>query len=58
MISCTEFIPAYSERFKYFEMIGGRKKVAKFWSYLSDLYLKDTLSKMVADGSGHLTIKK
>ena len=49
MISCTEFIPAYSEGFKFFEQVGGRKELEKFWSYLSDLYLKDTLSKMVAE---------
>jgi hypothetical protein len=49
MISCTEFIPAYSEGFKYFEKIGGRSELEKFWSYLSDLYLKDTLTKLVAE---------
>jgi hypothetical protein len=48
MISCTEFIPAYSEGFKYFEMIGGRSELEKFWSYLSDLYFKDTLTKLVS----------
>ena len=51
MISCTEFIPAYSEGFKFFEQMGGRKEVEKFWSELSDLYLKDSLTKlMAADG--------
>ncbi len=49
MISCTEFIPAYSEGFKFFEIIGGRQELEKFWSYLSDLYLKDTLGKMVEE---------
>lgn len=49
MISCTEFIPAYSEGFKFFELKYGRKELETFWSYLSDLYLKDTLSKMVAE---------
>ena len=49
MISCTEFIPAYSEGFKYFEKIGGRSELEKFWSYLSELYLKDTLTKLVAE---------
>jgi len=49
MISCTEFIPAYSEGFKYFEAAGGRQELEKFWSYLSDLYLKDSLSKNVAN---------
>ncbi len=49
MISCTEFIPAYSEGFKFFERAGGREALEEFWSYLSDLYLKETLSKMVAE---------
>ena len=49
MISCTEFIPAYSEGFKFLEQTGGRKELEKFWSYLSDLYLENTLSKMVAE---------
>jgi hypothetical protein len=49
MISCTEFIPAYSEGFKYIEKVGGRKELEKFWSYLSDLYLKDTLNRLVEE---------
>jgi len=49
MISCTEFIPAYSEGFKFFELSGGRMELEKFWGYLSDLYLKDTLSKLVSE---------
>ena len=49
MISCTEFIPAYSEGFKFFELTGGRKELEKFWGYLSDLYLKDTLSNLVSE---------
>jgi len=48
MISCTEFIPAYSEGFKFLEQMGGRKEVEKFWSELSDLYLKDSLTKLMA----------
>lgn len=47
MISCTDFIPAYSEGFKFLEMTGGRKEVEKFWSYLSEIYLKDTLGELV-----------
>lgn len=34
MISCTEFIPAYSELFRFLEEKGGRGEVDKFWSYL------------------------
>ncbi len=49
MISCTEFIPAYSEGFKFIESIGGRKEVEKFWSELSDLYLTGTLAKLISE---------
>lgn len=49
MISCTEFIPAYSEGFKFLEQIGGRQEVEKFWSKLSNLYLKDSLSKLITE---------
>lgn len=49
MISCTEFIPAYSEGFKFLEKKGGRKKVDEFWEYLSDLYLKGSLKKLVEE---------
>lgn len=49
MISCTEFIPAYSEGFKYIEQIGGRQAVEKFWNALSGEYLKDSLTKLVME---------
>lgn len=39
MISCTEFIPAYSELFRYLEERGGRDEVVRFWEYLSDNFL-------------------
>jgi hypothetical protein len=39
MISCTEFIPAYSELFKFLEKKGGRAAVLDFWNYLSDHFL-------------------
>jgi len=39
MISCTEFIPAYSELFKYLEAKGGKEAVVDFWEYLSDNFL-------------------
>ncbi len=34
MISCTEFIPAYSELFSYLEDYYGRDEVDRFWKYL------------------------
>jgi len=39
MISCTEFIPAYSEFFRFLEERGGRDEVVRFWEYLSDNFL-------------------
>ncbi len=50
MISCTEFIPAYSELFKFLEERGGRKAVVKFWEYLSDAYLGNLRSLAAAHG--------
>lgn len=34
MISCTEFIPAYSELFRFLEDRYGKREVEKFWEYL------------------------
>ena len=39
MISCTEFIPAYSELFKFLHARGGKDAVMDFWNYLSDNFL-------------------
>jgi hypothetical protein len=39
MISCTDFIPAYSELFKFLEDKGGPQAVEDFWNYLSDHFL-------------------
>ena len=36
MISCTEFIPLYSELFKFLEKIGGYDAVLDYWQYISD----------------------
>jgi hypothetical protein len=47
MISCTEFIPAYSELFKFIEKRGGKIAVIEFWKYLSEKYLTDSLKKNV-----------
>lgn len=49
MISCTEFIPAYSEGFKFLEAISGRDGLERFWAELSDLFLKDSLNRLVAE---------
>lgn len=46
MISCTEFIPAYSELFSYLDEKYGRDEVDRFWEYL-----------FVPDGKGIPLIK-
>lgn len=39
MISCTEFIPFYSELFSFLDRKGGRKAVVRFWEALADAFL-------------------
>jgi hypothetical protein len=39
MISCTEFIPAYSELFKFLDKKGDKEAVMRFWENLSDSFL-------------------
>jgi hypothetical protein len=39
MISCTEFIPAYNELFKYLEKKAGKDAVIELWESLSDHFL-------------------
>ncbi len=41
MISCTEFIPLYSEFFKYLEKRGGHDDVMKYWIHISDTSIGD-----------------
>jgi len=48
MISYTEFIPAYSELFKFLEKKGGKKSVLSYWYYISGNGL-DHLRKEVAE---------
>jgi hypothetical protein len=50
MISCTEFIPAYSELFKFLEARGGRQAVEDFWNSLSDRFLGNLKSLVVENG--------
>jgi len=48
MILCTEFIPAYSEFFKFIEKKQDKEAVRNFWNFLSDEFLgnlKDQVSK-------------
>jgi hypothetical protein len=48
MIPCTDFIPAYSELFKFLHERGGRRAVLDFWNYLSDNFL-DNLRDLVKE---------
>ena len=50
MISCTEFIPAYSELFKFLHSKGGRQAVVKFWENLSDAFLGNLRDLAAAKG--------
>ena len=47
MISCTEFIPAYSEGFKFLELKDGPGEPEKFWNWLSGFYLHDSLDRLI-----------
>lgn len=50
MISCTDFIPAYSELFRALEKLGGRRAVDDFWLYLSDHFLTNLRDLVVEHG--------
>jgi hypothetical protein len=50
MISCTEFIPAYNELFKYLEEKQGKTAVVDFWDYLSDIYLTNLKESVTVNG--------
>jgi len=48
MIPCTEFIPLYSELFRYLEELGGHEEVARYWEYISDGTISDSLGSLVS----------
>lgn len=50
MISCTDFIPAYSELFKFLEKKGGKRAVVDFWKELADTYLTNLRDLVAAHG--------
>jgi len=50
MISCTDFIPAYSQLFKTLEKLGGVQAVDNFWNYLSDKFLTNLHDLVVEHG--------
>jgi len=43
MISCTEFIPAYSELFRFLEEKEGFEGVKEYWNLISDRYVQERL---------------
>lgn len=49
MLSCTEFIPAYSELFKYIEEKAGYDAVVRYWEYIRDVYVEPRLGKLAAE---------
>ena len=50
MISCTEFIPAYSQLFKTLECLGGKDAVEAFWRYLAANFLNNLRDLVAANG--------
>ena len=48
MISCTEFIMAYSELFAFLEKRHGKETLVRFWEGLSDEFLRN-LRDLVAE---------
>lgn len=50
MISCTEFIPAYSAYFGYLDKKDGYEGVVAFWEYLSDHFLCNLRDLVIEKG--------
>ena len=50
MIPCADFIPAYSELFKFLHDRGGKDAVYDFWHYLSDNFLGNLRSLVQEHG--------
>ncbi len=50
MISCTEFIPAYNELFRFIEQKQGKEAVVDFWNHLSDVFLNNLRDMVAAHG--------
>ena len=50
MISCTEFIPAYNEFFKFIEEREDKESVIGFWNYLSDTFLMNLKNDVIEHG--------
>lgn len=50
MISCTEFIAAYSELFKYLEYKGGKEAVEAYWQHISKEGVNELHDEVSANG--------
>ena len=50
MIPCTDFIPAYSELFRFIEERDGHDAIVEFWEYLSDNFLGNLRELVEAHG--------
>jgi len=50
VIPCTDFIPAYSELFRFIEERDGHDAVVEFWEYLSDNFLGNLRELVEAHG--------
>lgn len=50
MISCTEFIPAYSELFKFLEQKGGEQAVMDYWEHIGEKGLEQLRKLVVENG--------
>lgn len=49
MVSCTEFIPLYSELFGYIEEKAGHAAVVKYWERIRDVYTEPLLGKLAKE---------
>ena len=52
MVSCTEFVYAYSEIFRFIENKDGYEAVQKYWERISDDSIQSTLGKAVDEAGG------
>ena len=49
MLSCTEFIPLYSELFKYIEDKADHDAVVRYWEHISKEYVVPRLGELAAE---------
>lgn len=49
MISCTEFIPLYSELFRFIHEKGGKEAVVRYWESIADNYVAPRLGEAVEE---------